>query len=150
MPPSLTEPRTARQGSAPRLFARMREFWDGGAVPVERSLTVLGKYQLALLCAEKPVLDLGSGPAQAAEVLVALRNTLVHFKPETQDLETPKKLEKSLRPRIRENQQEIGAPWFPNSAMSAGCAGWACKVARELVDEWQQRLGLTYDFNELK
>lgn len=126
--------------------AQMAQFWTGGAVPVERGMPVLRKYQLALLCAGASPLDTGSGPAQAVGVLIELRNALVHFMPKTQDVASAHKLEKDLRPRITPNRQAIGAPWYPNSALASGCARWACEVAMGLVDEWQKRMGLVYDY----
>ncbi|NQE67595.1 hypothetical protein NG2371_02048 [Nocardia gamkensis] len=127
---------------------QMAQFWTGGAVPVERGMPVLRKYQLALLCAGQPPFDTGSGPAQAVGVLIELRNALVHFMPKTQDVASAHKLEKDLKPRITPNRQAIGAPWYPNSALAAGCAQWACQTAMELVNEWQSRMGLVYDYRK--
>ncbi|WP_431949832.1 hypothetical protein [Nocardia lijiangensis] len=135
-------------GLSPAVVTQMGQFWTGGAVPIERGLPVIRKYQLALLCAGQPLLDTGSGPAQAVNVLIDLRNALVHFMPQTQDIETAHKLENGLRPRITPNKQAIGAPWYPNSALAAGCARWACTAAMELADEWQQRMGLVYDYRK--
>ncbi|MBF6479889.1 hypothetical protein [Nocardia cyriacigeorgica] len=125
---------------------QMAQFWTGGAVPVERGMPVLRKYQLALLCARKSPLDIGCGPAQAVGVLIELRNALVHFMPKTQDVASAHKLERDLRPRITPNRQLIGAPWYPNSALAAGCARWAGETAMGIVDEWQKRMGLVYDY----
>ncbi|MFC8385857.1 hypothetical protein [Nocardia sp. NPDC057272] len=135
-------------GLSTAVVEQMAQFWTGGAVPVERGMPVLRKYQLALLCAGKPPLDTGSGPGQAVGVLIELRNALVHFMPKTQDVASAHKLEKDLKPRITPNRQTIGAPWYPNSALAAGCARWACETAMELVDEWQKRMGLVYDYQK--
>ncbi len=38
------------EGMSDAALGRMRHFWTGGAVPLDRSLTVLQKYQLGLVC----------------------------------------------------------------------------------------------------
>jgi hypothetical protein len=124
---------------------RMRQFWSGGVVTIERSITVLQKYQLALVCADMPQLEAGHEPAQSVTALVALRNALVHFMPETQGDDSVHRLEKVLKGRLTPNRQGIG-PLYPNGVLAAGGASWACSAAMNLVIEWQQLLGLAYDF----
>ena len=45
--------------------------------------------------------------------------------------------------------QQFGHPWFPNKALGAGCAGWACETSITFARTWHQRMGLTHDFDEL-
>lgn len=85
-------------------------------------------------------------PLRPVLYLIKLRNALVHFKPETIDSEAEHKLEKQLRPLIRENQQPVGNPWFPNKLFGAGLAEWACASALSFADEWSTRVGLTNSF----
>jgi hypothetical protein len=126
--------------------ALMRQLWKGGTVAVERSLSVLDRYQLGLVCARKPTLATDAEPYQAVDDLVKLRNALVHFVPETQEQDTEHKLQKRLRGRFAPNRQSIGQPVYPNSVLAAGCAAWACEASMKLVDEWQQRMGLVRDY----
>lgn len=94
------------------------------------------------------LLDTGRDPVQSVEALIDLRNALVHFHPEALDIDTEHRLEKRLRGRFEPNKQPVGAPWYLNSALAAGCAQWACKVAMEFADQWREQLGLTNDFRE--
>jgi hypothetical protein len=50
--------------------------------------------------------------------------------------------------RERENQQPIGEPWFPNKALGAACADWACSSVITFARDWHGRMGLTFDFDE--
>ncbi|MEV0059389.1 hypothetical protein [Nocardia sp. NPDC050718] len=127
---------------------RMREFWVTGVIPLERKMSVVQKFQLVLVCAGKPTLEAGRSPLQAVNALIELRNELVHFKPVTQDIEESHRMWKLLQARITPNRQSIGSPWYPNSALAAGCASWACESAMELVDDWQARLGLVHDYRD--
>lgn len=45
--------------------------------------------------------------------------------------------------------QPFGHPWFPNKALGAGCADWACETSITFARTWHQRMGLTHDFDEL-
>ena len=66
-------------------------------------------------------------PFKSAQLVFDLRNHFVHFKPETQDIDAEHDFEKALkRAKVVENQQQIGAPWFPNEALGAGLAQWVC------------------------
>ena len=62
-------------------IAIMRELWTGKD-DAERMLSPLGKFQVALVCAGHERMDQGAEPFQSADVLVELRNHLVHFKPQ--------------------------------------------------------------------
>lgn len=57
---------------------RMATMWK---LQVERQ-SILNKFQIALLLAHKKVFDIGKEPYQSVNLLVELRNTLVHYKPE--------------------------------------------------------------------
>lgn len=53
----------------------MRNLWEDRA-------SILDKYQLALVCARKPKFETGGTLYQKVNLLIKLRNELVHFKPE--------------------------------------------------------------------
>lgn len=138
-------------GISPEGLATMRELWNG-TDQAERMLSVLSKFQVALVCAGHDRMDEGAEPFQSADLLVELRNVLVHFKPQWHwsdgDLRFVKRLRNIVRPE-RENRQPIGHPWFPNKALGAGCAEWACTASVEFARAWHDRIGLSSDFDEL-
>jgi hypothetical protein len=138
-------------GIADSSLNTMRELWTGKD-QAERMLSVLGKFQLALVCAGQDRISEGSEPFQSTDLLVDLRNTLVHFKPQIHwtddDLKFVRRLKSVIRPET-ENNQSIGQPWFPNRVLGAGCADWACESAVDFARFWHDRIGLLYDFDEL-
>jgi|SRR5271165_1086766 len=132
-------------------LATMGELWNGKD-QAERMLSLLSKFQVALVCAGYERMDEGAEPFQSADVIVDLRNVLVHFKPQwhwsNEDLKFERRLKSLIRPES-ENRQPIGYPWFPNKALGAGCADWACKTSIDFARTWHDRIGLASDFDEL-
>jgi hypothetical protein len=114
----------------------------------------LGKHQAALDAVSKPRYDETRNPFKSAQLLFDLRNHFVHFKPETLDIAAEHDFEKALKKaKVVENQQQIGVPWFPNKALGAGLAQWACESSSSFAKSWWKRIGLrrSYDasFNQL-
>ncbi len=143
---------TAYTGGIPDdALAIMRELWIGKE-QAERMLSLLSKFQVALVCAGHERINEGAEPFQSAYVLQDLRDFIVHFKPETHWTDEDIKFVRKLRRKItaeRENRQPIGHPWFPNKALGAGCADWACKTSIDFARTWHDRIGLASDFDEL-
>lgn len=139
------------EGIPDNAVATMRELWNGKE-NAERMLSLLSKFQVALVCAGHDRMDKGAEPYQSVDVLVDLRNELVHFKPQWwhDDGRDEAKFVKRLRDRLagRENRQPIGEPWFPNKVLGAGCADWACSSVIGFAREWHGRMGLTFDFDQ--
>lgn len=108
--------------------------------------SIVDKYQVALLGVGAEKFKPDHNPLRPVLYLIQLRNALVHFKPETLDSEAEHALERRIKPLIRENQQPIGIPWFPNKLLGAGLADWACTAASTFADEWANRVGLTHSF----
>jgi hypothetical protein len=121
----------------------MNEFWRD-TKNGERYMSVLGKYQMALLFANNRKLDSGANPYQDAQALIDIRNALVHFRPAWSTHGEEEKLEKKASVRFAPNALMAGTgnPWFPEKCLGAGCAEWACTTTRRLADEWTNRLSL--------
>jgi hypothetical protein len=116
-------------------------YWIAGS-----HASILDKYDHALWLAKHKIMDRGVDPAQSAALLIALRNYLVHYKPENVGTSLdPPKLAKKLRGRFADNELMAGkrTPWFPNHAIGAGCAIWAHKTASAFVDGWSSLMSLT-------
>jgi hypothetical protein len=129
----------------------MRELWNGKE-KAERAMSTLSKFQVALVCAGHDRMAIGAEPYQSADVPIDLRNALVHFKPRWwhDDGTGEAKFVGALRDKLagRENRQPIGAPWFPNKVLEAGCADWACESVIAFARDWHGRMGLNFDFDE--
>ena len=127
----------------------MAQFWQ--ATNNGRTISALDKYQMALLLAGKPKLDEGVVLVQDVKLLVDLRNALMHFKPATQvEAASPGRFEAQLRSKFNPNplMTGMGNPYFPDKCLGASCAAWAFKAAKDLADEWSDRLGI-WRYHEL-
>ncbi|KAA8963989.1 hypothetical protein [Mycobacterium sp.] len=62
-------------------IATMRELWTGKE-KAERMLSSISKFQVALVCAGHQRMERGAEPYQSVDILINLRNDLVHFKPQ--------------------------------------------------------------------
>jgi hypothetical protein len=88
-------------------------------------------------------------PYRSAELLIQFRNHLVHFKPKTRDIHTDHEFETRFKnAKIVENQQDIGKPWFPNKALGAGLAEWACESSSRFAKSWWGRIGIRRSFDD--
>jgi hypothetical protein len=134
------------KGLSQGAVARLRELWLSESV--ERALSILDKYRVALVCAEKPPLDTGRDPFQSVQIAIQLRNALVHFKPELQWHDETHQLEARLKSKITENPLPLGDPWYPNKALGAGLAEWAWQRCRDFANEWWKLIGLERDYLE--
>lgn len=112
---------------------------------VERSLTILDKYDLVLMCAGRPKLDNRGSPHRDVKLLITLRNALVHYRPERQWSNQLHKLQQPMTDLGLRNPLHEGLlPWFPGYPLCASVAEWSWTRCRELVLQWQNALGLTH------
>ncbi|MEZ4554043.1 MAG: IS1595 family transposase [Dehalococcoidia bacterium] len=126
-------PETVREG--------MRIYWRSTKGGWSETL---GKYEQLLELASAGSLDHGSQPYQDARMLIRLRNTVVHYRPETSYSDDVGKLERRLQGKFTGNRlmQGSGNPWWPDHCLGAGCAEWAHTAAKRFVDHVVDRLGI--------
>ena len=131
------------------LMANLRKL----GVAKTASYQVLQKYQIALVLAKKQQFDKGAAPYQDVELLIMLRNALVHFDPETtsQAGASSVNIEKRLKGKFTLNPMTgRKTPFFPERCMSAGCAKWAVESSVKFADDFCSRLGLTPIFEGIR
>jgi hypothetical protein len=111
-------------------------------VAVERR-HVLSKIDMALVLQGCPALDQSRRPAQDVNVLVELRNSLTHFKPEWQDQAVKHdQLDRVLRPRIKPTPFLPGPELlFPRRWASHDCTAWAVGAAVAVMRHAEVALG---------
>lgn len=116
--------------------------WGGLWEALEQGNTgsALRYYSAALISAGFPPFEQGQEPWQSAQLLVRLRNHLVHYKPATIYTDAPETLADGLRAKVTAN------PLSSNRAevdgwLSAACADWAVGSAIALVEEFATRTG---------
>lgn len=72
--------------------ALMADMWKQG-IPQTSRYGISEKFDIALTLARRPIFDAGSPPAQDIQLVVKLRNRLVHYEPEWMSSTTEKKLQ---------------------------------------------------------
>jgi hypothetical protein len=118
-------------------------------IPRTASYPILKKYRVALALAGKSGLDTSASWYGDVDVVVKLRNALVHYEPETiptdstRDPDEIHKLEKRLKRKFCENPlTSDGNAFYPDKCLSFGCAAWAFDACVPLADEFCSRLGI--------
>jgi hypothetical protein len=122
-----------------RVLAVPAHFWSAVARP-----PILHKYQLALVVADAEPFDEGRSPFREADGLIALRDALVHGRPEWRDSHGRRQnLERRLRAKFPHNAfSSESDPEFPDRMLGAGCAMWAVRVAEKFSDDFCHRIAI--------
>jgi hypothetical protein len=127
-------------GGRRRVLAVPAHFWSDAARP-----PILHKYQLALVVADAEPFDEGRSPFRDADGLIALRDALVHGRPEWRDQHGRRQnLARRLRAKFRHSAlaSEVD-PEFPDQLLGAGCAPGQCRLpsgsATPSAIEWRYR-----------
>ncbi len=115
--------------------------------PVVEMASVLKKHDVALTAASLNIIEPGCEPRQSAAALIALRDTIMHYKPEWDDqLKKLKSHEDRLTGKFPLNQLTDNLSghmlWFPGRCLGAGCAKWACDTAYDYHVAFVERLGV--------
>ena len=105
---------------------------------------ILDKYQMALTLAGKETYDRSAAPYEDVALLNRLRNSLVHFKPESRTAGLPSDaieshpVEKGLRGKFPPNQlmEGTGNPYFPDKCLGHGAARWAVESSLKFADDF--------------
>jgi hypothetical protein len=132
--------------------ALMKEYWAAKELGTDR-LSILDKYQIALIVAGHQPFPKGANPYQDAQVLVRLRNDLIHFKPaslssddELTNLASELKKRKFPGNRL---MRGAGNAYFPDHALGHGCAEWALAAATRLADQFSSTMNITPNYQRV-
>lgn len=122
-----------------RVLAVPAHFWSTAAQP-----PILHKYQLALVVADAEPFDERRSPFRDADGLIALRDALVHNRPEWRDSHGRRQnLERRLRAKFPRNALAAeDDPEFPDRMLGGGCATWAVRVAEKFSNEFCHRIAI--------
>ena len=106
-------------------------------------MKVLRRYEVILHLLGKEQVDRGAKPYQQADLLIRLRNELVHYKSESGPEMDRKGLYTSLK-NLRHKKPPFvqgNVNYFPFECLSAECAQWAWTSAVAFLDEFSEKLG---------
>jgi hypothetical protein len=137
----------------------MAEMWQHG-IPRTARYSILEKYAIALSLARKEPMEKGTSPWQPTELLIRLRNTLMHAEPTTEPQWPPEnpgrksaleghRLGKALTGCFPLNPLVTGGPYFPDKILGHGCATWAVKTSTAFAAAFAQRLGIELPYKRL-
>jgi len=124
----------------------LTELWP----TVEKTASILHKYQIVLVAATKEKFNPGQTPYQEVDDLIKLRNALVHYKPEWDtNLKNHKKIEQRLKTRFPINPySHINDAFFPKKCLGHGCAEWAVKSSIKFIQDFYERMGFKPKWDE--
>jgi len=137
------------------LLGRM---WKRG-IPRTARYPILEKYEVSLDLAHKKAFDRGVAPYQDVQVMIDIRNALMHCEPEwmldgsTAPLQPTDvhKLEKRLKGKFKLNPLTgAGNPFYPDKCLGHGCAKGCVESSVSLVDEFCERLGTKPTFDHVR
>lgn len=139
----------------PMIVSRLRSMWRLG-VPRTAGYSIMEKFQVALALAGKPELEKGQRPYQDADLVVKLRNLLVHYEPEwittaahqVSGAVVEHRMEKLLKGKFPISPfSGAGNAFFPKKCLGHGCARWAVESSIAFADAFFKRFGVkpTYE-----
>ena len=93
-----------------------------------------------------------ASPIEDVTCVIALRNWSVHYRPQSYSDGEPDLRAKIEHARARITDNALHGrrrqPWFPDTALGAGCAQWAVDSVRAFVDEFVVLDGLQADYRD--
>jgi hypothetical protein len=127
---------------------KMGELWRRTDFGVR--LRTLDKYQLLLSLGERSPLDEGKQPYQDGNLVVQLRNAVLHFRPEYLSADESHTMEKRLRGKFLDNRLMGGSgnPWWPDHCLGHGCSEWAWCAALNLSESVCDSLGIRPNYRQ--
>jgi hypothetical protein len=114
-------------------------------------LNALEKWQLMRIFAGSEPLDRGRAPYQDAQLVVQLRNAILHYRPESIGADEPHKMEERLRGRFAENRlmEGSGNAWWPSHCLGHACAEWAARSALAFAGQICGDLGINPNYQRI-
>ena len=126
------------------IFPDLRDDVAGKLWELYEKKSLVDKYELALFLANKPALIKGAKPLQDIEVLIKLRNGLIHYRPEWSDEQVEhRKISAAISGKaITSSFYPAETPLFPRAWSSHGTVLWALNSAIEFVEKFDSQMGI--------
>jgi len=146
-------------GSVPEnkknLIAKM---WSKG-IPRTAKYSILDKYDIFLDLMEIKGFSKGEFPYQDIQLLIKLRNSLIHYEPEwvkntsSHDFNDADmhKFEKKLKGKFTTNPfTGEGNAFYPDKCIGYGCAKWGFDASIALTEEFSKKSGVKITYGHVK
>lgn len=110
------------------------------------NLSILAKYEAALNLDKKDQFTKGENLYQNVDLVIKLRNELIHFKPSTlssHDVDE-NNFKNKLKGKFSLNvlMENSGNPFFPDKCLGYGCAKWAVEACKDFTNAFFSKLGI--------
>lgn len=128
----------------------LAELWK---IADDKKFPILQKYQIALAATKRSKFDTSKRPYQDVDLLIDLRNMLVHFKPEwNNDKKRHWKIEEKLSGRFTLNPfwPKDDPNFFPFKCLSYGCASWAVTYSMNFILQFFTQIGFDPKTDQFK
>lgn len=128
------------------------ETWKKDLFQMAR-LPMINKFQIALMLMKRGLLNPGAYPVQDVQLLVDIRNDLIHWKPKTESIspvDSTKEREDRCRGRFNFNSLLPNNAFFPGRCLGHGCAEWAVKASIAMVDLFWSKFGMKPRYDHVR
>lgn len=137
------------------LIEKLGRMWQQGVT----SYSILRKYQIAFVIADKPEFTEGSNPYQDVCSLIDLRNGLMHPKPKSVSVpctgdhsqKSNQEFLKKLRSKFAVSSLAAeGDIFYPSKCLSYGCSKWGIESSLAFADEFCNRSGISCEYQKIR
>ena len=126
---------------------RLQQKWNEWHTERKKNISTLKKYLVAMECCEVTPLSKGRSPYQEANLVIKLRNSIVHFTPDNSCDDIPQQFDE-LQSKLLENQLMSGSgnAYFPDKCLGAGCSKWALTAVTTFANEFFTQIEVTPNY----
>lgn len=122
----------------------MKKLWE-----LIEQKSLLEKFEFALLLRQSPMFEKGTRPYQDIDILIRLRNALIHFKPEWNDEQAVHaKISTQLQGKFAPSPfMGSGDPLFPKRWATTGCTKWAVESSVSFLHKFEELAQIEHRFD---
>lgn len=151
---SVENPEGHVKGLDAATIAQLADLWKLG-IPRRAGYSILDKFQVALTQARKPLFEPGIRPYQDTNILVQLRNNLIHYEPQwVVETNTGAPEAVSTPQLVRKLDGKFALSPIPLSSLlkylAHGAAQWAVVSSIAFADEFFTRMGLPIPYDHVR
>jgi hypothetical protein len=131
-------------------FLALKSQWNDWHASRRITKPTLDKFDAAISCCGVSPFSRGTAPYQDADLVLSLRNALVHFTPQWAAADEPNKFD-NLKSKFKPNalMEGSGNAYFPDKCLGAGSSRWAIEVVENFAGDFFSRIGVTPNYMRL-